>query len=57
MVRNYLGGRMSEHYFQIPLWIPGAIFIVGFVAMIIQLGVRLIGLLLERPSRETDFRI
>lgn len=57
MVRNYLGGRMSEHYFQIPLWIPDAIFIVGFVAMIIQLGVRLIGLLLEGPSRETDFRI
>jgi TRAP-type C4-dicarboxylate transport system permease small subunit len=42
MIRNFNSGALSQHYVQIPLWIPDAIFVIGMALVALQLIVRLL---------------
>lgn len=57
MVRNLETGRLSEHYFPIPLWIPEAILIAGFALLFLQLVVRLARLLAVGVTYEPDLEL
>lgn len=37
VIKLFSRGRKSEHYFQIPLWIPETIFLVGLILLALQL--------------------
>lgn len=57
MVRNFETGRLSQHYFPIPLWIPEAIFVVGMALLLLQLLVRLARLLTVGVTYEPDLEL
>lgn len=57
MARNFVGGRLSEHFVPIPLWIPDAIFLFGFGLLILHLLVRLIELFTDGVSEESELEL
>ncbi|MGV1989197.1 TRAP transporter small permease [Agrobacterium sp. 22-221-1] len=57
MLRNFIGGRLSEHFIPIPLWIPDVIFLSGFALLIFHLLVRLIELFTDGVSEESDLEL
>lgn len=45
MARNFANGTLSQHYLQIPLWIPDAVFFTGLALASLHLLVRVLRLL------------
>lgn len=57
MSRNFFSGALSQHYLQIPLWIPDAVFFTGLVLLGLQLLVRVLRLLAVGLVPEPDLEL